>query len=143
MKKTKRKRCSQCKKLKDAKNGFYRKSRGKPARRPECKECTKQNRSKYYHDNLPLIIERKAKQRIRDRQWLQNLKGQLACKGCGEDDSRCLDFHHRDPKKKSGSIGNAIRQGWSRRRILDEIKKCDVLCANCHRKKHHSQRNGN
>ena len=61
------------------------------------------------------------------------------CVKCGEKDPACLDFHHRDGKiNKEGHIGEIRR--FSIRRILAEIAKCDVLCANCHRKHHRDER---
>jgi hypothetical protein len=36
------------------------------------------------------------------------------------------------------AIAQAVNQGWSKERILEEIKKCDVLCANCHFKEHYN-----
>jgi len=63
-------------------------------------------------------------------------KSSLQCKYGDEDDYACLDFHHRDPTKKEITISKAIDAGWSRERILKELEKCDVVCANCHRKIH-------
>lgn len=60
------------------------------------------------------------------------------CIVCGEKDPACLDFHHRDPSQKEGHIGEFRRFG--KQRLLDEIAKCDVLCANCHRKHHRDER---
>lgn len=55
---------------------------------------------------------------------------------CGESDVRCLDFHHRNPKVKSFCIAIGVKRGFSLERIKKEIKKCDVICSNCHRKFH-------
>ena len=41
-----------------------------------------------------------------------------------------LDFHHLDPSKKEFGIGKTIRS-WNRVQI--ELRKCILLCANCHR----------
>ena len=60
------------------------------------------------------------------------------CIKCGESDPSCLDFHHRDPSTKEGDLGRVRR--FSIKRILAEIAKCDVLCANCHRKHHRDLR---
>lgn len=57
------------------------------------------------------------------------------CVDCEESDPVCLDFHHRDPSQKSFVIGHQYAQR-SRERMQIEIDKCDVLCANCHRKRH-------
>ncbi len=60
------------------------------------------------------------------------------CRICGETDAACLDFHHRNPDEKEGHIGEFRRFGTER--LLKEIAKCDVLCANCHRKFHRDER---
>lgn len=60
------------------------------------------------------------------------------CISCGELDQSCLDFHHRDPTTKEGHIGEFRKFGM--KRLLAEIAKCDVLCANCHRKHHRDER---
>ena len=60
------------------------------------------------------------------------------CIKCGEKDPACLDFHHRDPTTKEGHIGEFRKFGM--KRLLAEIEKCDVLCANCHRKFHRDER---
>jgi hypothetical protein len=73
-------------------------------------------------------------QRVNDREWFRALKRTLVCLHCGEDDARCLDFHHRDPSTKLGVVSNMCVRG--RKAVLAEIEKCDVLCANCHRKIH-------
>jgi 5-methylcytosine-specific restriction endonuclease McrA len=57
------------------------------------------------------------------------------CVRCGETDTACLDFHHRNPAEKEAEIGNVARR-WGSERLLAEIAKCVVLCSNCHRKFH-------
>jgi len=71
------------------------------------------------------------------RQWYKDYKKGKQCKICPENDSRCLDFHHIEPKKKRMSISKMVSSGKNKCQILREIKKCEVLCSNCHRK-HHS-----
>ena len=85
----------------------------------------------------------KEKQReyVRERkkrlyEWYHEYKSQLKCSTCDESHPACLDFHHRDKDEKEIEIPRAINAGWSQERILAEIGKCDVLCANCHRKLH-------
>ena len=72
--------------------------------------------------------------RLRD--FINNLKSESGCSQCPEKDWRCLDFHHRNPSEKTIEIVRAVRLGWGRDRIQKEVDKCDVLCANCHRKFH-------
>jgi hypothetical protein len=66
--------------------------------------------------------------------WVSQYKAARGCKYCPESESVCLDFHHRDPKKKEINIATAVQYGWSKQRLMKEITKCDVVCSNCHRK---------
>lgn len=69
--------------------------------------------------------------------WYAEYKATLNCSVCGEGHPACLVFHHRVPSEKDVAVSTAVTQrGWSKERILAEIAKCDVLCANCHRKLH-------
>lgn len=45
-----------------------------------------------------------------------------------------LDFHHLNPSEKDLEVSLLTR--YSTKRVKDEIRKCVVLCANCHRKLH-------
>lgn len=76
--------------------------------------------------------------KIDRRNWFRELKLAFVCQICGEQDAVCLDFHHRDPTEKDISVGDAASRGWSKERVLAEMAKCDVLCANCHRKHHYN-----
>ena len=77
-----------------------------------------------------------AKQRVIRKIWYNELKSGLACVRCKENAPCCLVFHHIDPDKKNFNIAGAACMGISKPRILAEIDKCLVLCANCHRKLH-------
>ena len=57
------------------------------------------------------------------------------CVDCGERDIRCLEFDHRDRATKSSTIALMMRRKTAWSVILREIDKCEVRCANCHRKK--------
>ena len=72
------------------------------------------------------------------RNWLKEYKQTLSCIQCGFDDSRALVFHHREPNTKSFTIGaNGGRH--SKKNLINEIDKCDVLCANCHSIHHYEE----
>jgi hypothetical protein len=59
-----------------------------------------------------------------------------ACKDCGftTEHLDVFDFHHRDPADKSFTIGLFLKRDWNT--VRDELDKCDLLCANCHRIRH-------
>lgn len=77
----------------------------------------------------------------RNNKWrlrgvVDGYKQAQGCRRCGESDSVALDFHHRDPLKKGSEIGKLVAQQVSTTRLREELAKCTVLCANCHRKLH-------
>ncbi|MFA5558902.1 MAG: hypothetical protein WDA59_05540 [Methanofastidiosum sp.] len=98
------------------------------------------NRKEYQHNwYLAHKDEHIARSRRRKQEiwkWFKELKLSLKCSVCGEDHIACLTFHHDDPKEKERDIAYMVYQGWSKRKILEEIEKCTVMCENCHRKYH-------
>ena len=86
------------------------------------------------------MIERQNKNRFRKRSNYKQLAGGK-CTICNY--NRCLDalqFHHTDPATKLFTITDAIwgKGGYTEEEILNEIKKCILICANCHAE-HHCQ----
>lgn len=71
------------------------------------------------------------------KEWLDTQK--TACVKCGENDIDCLDFHHKNPKDKAATVSTAVAH-WSIKRLQAEIKKTEMVCANCHRKLHAAER---
>lgn len=54
------------------------------------------------------------------------------CNGCGEEKDFAL--FNKNAKKKDGNVSDLFRYG--KKRLMKEIEKCVILCANCHRKVH-------
>ena len=75
------------------------------------------------------------------KEWFKSYRFTMRCEGCEESDQACLDFHHLDGVGKHGAVTKMVTDGSSRGKILNEISKCMVLCANCHRKLHYYERN--
>lgn len=60
------------------------------------------------------------------------------CLDCGIQYSPwIMQFDHREPLKKTINVG--LMQGYPLEKILLEISKCDVVCANCHAERTHKQ----
>jgi hypothetical protein len=109
-----------------------------PAKDPVQRRATVRawyHRTKHKVDRAKRKRARQA-QRKKIGDWYAELKHTLVCNRCGENHPACLQFHHSDPTTKELSIGDAIRRAWNRDRIVREIAKCEVLCANCHAKHH-------
>jgi len=56
------------------------------------------------------------------------------CVDCGETDPVVLEFDHVRGRKTS-AVCSMLRLGKAWQRIVEEINKCEIRCANCHRRK--------
>lgn len=91
---------------------------------------------KWYKNNRSKQIALVQKNRDKIQQWMFELKQTLKCNRCPESHWACLDFHHTDPATKDIALSHVSQMGWGKEKIFAEIAKCEVLCANCHRKHH-------
>jgi hypothetical protein len=98
-------------------------------------------RRKWYALNRAHAKEKVESRRREIDRWFREIKSGLKCSKCPENHPGCLQFHHRGADKEV-NVSRAVGDGWSKERILKEISKCDVLCANCHNKLHWAERNG-
>ena len=80
------------------------------------------------------LLKRKREQNIVN--WLKEYKKGIICEVCGEKHPCCLDFHHNNLKEKDNTVSDLVAKGYGRDTILREMKKCMVLCKNCHAKIH-------
>jgi hypothetical protein len=75
---------------------------------------------------------------VRRRAWSRRLWEYLlvhACSDCGEFDPVVLEFDHVDRATKRQSVGFLARSGYPWATVLAELAKCEVRCANCHRRR--------
>jgi len=86
-----------------------------------------------YEANPHAKVQRAAAWRKTLWQFIRQQKEGKICARCGFSDPRALDFHHREGADKEVRIAKILGKGWGTARILEEMAKCDVLCANCHR----------
>jgi len=76
------------------------------------------------------VIERARENKRKARKYLGG-----SCVYCGFDKYQtALDFHHVDPSLKDPKFSQMSTWGWER--IFQEIKKCILLCSNCHKAYH-------
>jgi hypothetical protein len=74
---------------------------------------------------------------VRDavREYVAAYLAKYPCVDCGETDPVVLEFDHRADAVKRFNIGSALQRRFSLKTVIAEIEKCDVRCANCHRRK--------
>ena len=97
---------------------------------------------RHYENNRTAMIERARNQNLISRKsvrdWLLAYLLEHPCVDCGEDDPVVLEFDHN--RDKEFDIGSAIPKGYSLKRVQAEVDKCEVRCANCHRRKTYKER---
>lgn len=96
----------------------------------------------YYHRNKESCHARNYRSTInrrkRIREFLNEYLRNHPCIDCNESDIVVLDFDHRNRNEKEFCISTAIANNISILRLQKEIEKCDIRCANCHRRKTHN-----
>lgn len=112
---------------------FSRNSRRKDGLQSYCKLCSKTLYRKHYLSNYDSYLKRNSSRRRILREKIDELK-RRPCVDCGGKFHPCaMDFDHLDPRLKLSSVADLVRDGSALNRVLQEISKCDLVCANCHR----------
>lgn len=88
----------------------------------------------YRNKNRQKVWSKKRVHELRRR--IDEYKAEHKCSRCGFSDWRALQFHHRDDEEKVTEIAVAVTRGWSWDHLMEEVAKCDLICANCHQIEH-------
>ncbi|NBV78237.1 hypothetical protein EBR66_08825 [bacterium] len=100
-----------------------------------CNACYKQ----YYGD--PNLLEQKRKRLLKEnikrrqqrcQEYLFAILKNSQCCDCGMANPIVLEFDHRIPEEKYKGISEILNVG-SIEVLKEEVAKCDIVCANCHR----------
>tara|TARA_R110000851_G_scaffold78423_1_gene173043 strand:- start:21398 stop:21841 length:444 start_codon:yes stop_codon:yes gene_type:complete len=126
--------CNVCKKEKKIKDF---------SRNKKCKICHNKWQNEYYHKKNKTKHIKRVKENNRENKFMRQHKmmeylTKHFCVDCGESDPVVLEFDHIEPetKKKGGVSRLMTTQSWiSWSVIQEEIDKCEIRCANCHRRK--------
>jgi hypothetical protein len=103
-----------------------------------CRPCQREYSRRHYQCNSTQHNQRRrANQKRylrRNREMMNELLKSAECIDCGETDPVVLEFDHVRGKKKN-NISDLVRNAFGWKRISDEISKCEIRCANCHRRR--------
>jgi hypothetical protein len=100
------------------------------------KNKAKEYQKGWYQQHKEEVITRRKKRQLEIRHWFMRYKSTLFCIDCGISHPAILQFHHRNRAEKSFNISDVVRRATSIKQITNEMKKCDVVCVNCHAKRH-------
>jgi hypothetical protein len=68
--------------------------------------------------------------------WFRDFKATLKCTDCGMAHPAAIQFHHEGAKE--AGVSRLVNKNCSVERIMAEVRKCVVLCANCHVIRHYN-----
>jgi hypothetical protein len=128
--------CTRCGASKDSED-FAWKSKSRGRRHSHCKSCQSTVSTRHYENHREDYIVRaqdryslcRAQNESRLDTWLEGKK----CVRCPESNPQTLAFIHRDESTKKSTVRRLLGQSWEV--VLEEIAKCELLCANCRKKK--------
>jgi hypothetical protein len=127
-------RCGRCGEVKAVDQFTYHACKGR--RDAYCKPCRASYGREHYLQNKERYVrqakERNDRVRAERLEWLLDYLAEHPCVDCGENDPIVLEFDHLGDKEFSIAYGINNRR-WDL--VLDEIEKCEVRCANCHRRR--------
>lgn len=99
---------------------------------PWCKVCRKLYDRKYHRKTWDSGVRKEQVElrRQRNREFIWNYLLDKVCEDCGEADPIVLQFDHQRDKKYN--ISEMSGMTLSTDKILEEMEKCEIVCANCH-----------
>lgn len=114
-------KCNQSKPLSD----YYKDKIVKTGYKSKCKVCYIKYGKQFKGKKIERIKNNKA--------FTNRVKTKLGCKKCGYNEHpAALSFNHIDPSIKFRNISAMVHEDYSIHKIKKEMRKCEVLCANCH-----------
>lgn len=133
-------KCTTCNLEKEDTEFFFR-NKKKGIQHHQCKSCKRVLDNKHYKNSSIRRgnIRITAKQIVqRNRDFVNRIKRIAKCTNCGYNKSiYALEFHHTRDKKFNIAI--LVKSSYSIEVIKKEIRKCIILCANCHRELHNEK----
>ena len=128
--------CSDCKEVKDV-SVFNRNKRKRDGLGDKCRDCMKAYRKKHYEANKETykvnIQANREERKIGIEKYLYGYLMANPCVDCGNSDPRVLEFDHKDPELKKCNVSQLLTGDYIWDTVFEEIQKCEVRCANCHR----------
>jgi hypothetical protein len=124
------KRCSTCKQWKPL-TEFNKRATARDGHQWSCRDCNKAYHYKNHDRHMKQIRARAKRERAANQLRIVEYLLGHPCVDCGETNPVVLEFDHL--RDKLNAVSRLLVLGHPWERILEEIEKCDVVCANCHR----------
>jgi len=115
--------CTKCNELKED-NAFTKRKDRPLGLQSQCKDCA------------ALV---KKLDRAEKAEYIRRLRETTACIECGKHyNHSMMVYQHRNSYDKLFNVSEGTNRNWVK--VLAEIDKCDIICANCHKYRHYLER---
>ena len=136
------KKCSLCHEEKD--ESLFNK-KDKKRLQPYCRPCdNKKSRERYAIkgvEHSKIVYERTKRVRAEMREFVNKIKETTPCADCGNYFPPYVLDHDHVEGDKVANIAKIVSQGLGMKKLTKELKKCEVVCSNCHRIRTHARKN--
>ena len=130
------KRCNTCGEDKPSSGdecAFNKKAKAHDGLQSKCRVCSRKATREHYENNKSYYVEKAHDYRDEIRHEVEEIK-KRPCQDCKRSfPPCCMSFIHRDGETNTHIISALAANGRSRDLIMDEMSKCDLVCANCER----------
>lgn len=132
--------CTCCKIKKPIDKFYTRYNKSGKTETSRCKSCIK-SEVKIWRKNPTGRVKWRAynERRVSFNKEFLRKEREKGCRKCGENRHYVIDFHHLDPGEKIFTIGRTNQ--WTLTQLKKEIRKCILLCKNCHQELHFLEKN--
>ena len=104
-----------------------------------CRDCDREYHRKWDREHIKQRRqghrETSARIKVRNRTAIYDYLASHPCVDCGESDPVVLEFDHKPDAGKAANVSDMTSRRLSLAAVFREVSKCEVRCANCHRRK--------
>lgn len=123
------KQCSKCKEIKEL-SEFNKKTCTPSGLSYQCKTCTREAVTNSYNKKSAYYAKKSLNRKKEIRNEVRRIKESTPCKDCGKKYPYfIMEFDHLS--KKSFNVASGMAGGYNK--LLNEMKKCEIVCVLCHR----------
>jgi len=101
----------------------------------QTKYCSRECKNEFNNVQYQSYLAQQSRGKKRKLELIELLGG--CCTACGYDKNyAALEFHHKEPGEKAFSLDLRSLSNRKFELILEEVKKCNLVCSNCHTEIH-------
>ncbi len=118
-----------------ARSEFNKRAAAADGLQSRCRTCCRVWYERNRTEHVANVLQRNRRVREEYQRRLFEFLARHPCVDCGERDAVVLEFDHREGVEKLGDVTRMVNILASWKTVEAEMAKCEVCCANCHRRR--------